>query len=131
MPAPAKLAKNTGLRRLFLAGHHSKAGLADAWRREEAFRIETTLLMISIPLAFWLGATISQTFLLIFSILFLMIVEILNSAIETVVDRIGPEQHELSRVAKDMGSASVLLSALFPAVVWVTVTLGRLGLVTL
>ncbi len=131
MSAPAKLTKNTGLRRLALACKHSSAGLADAWRREEAFRIETVLLTISIPLAFWLATTISQAFLLIFSVLFLMIVEILNSAIEAVVDRIGPEQHELSRVAKDLGSAGVLLSALFPAAIWVTIALSRVGFLTL
>lgn len=130
MPASEKNIRSRGLKRLIHAFRHSSDGLADAWRREEAFRLETFLLIISIPLAFWLGTTISQSLLLIFSVLFLMIVEIFNSAIEAVVDRIGPEHHELSRVAKDLGSAGVFLSALFPVAIWGAIALGRLQFLT-
>lgn len=120
-----------GIARLLAAWRNSKAGLRDLWRREEAFRQETVTFAVGIPLAFWIGGTTAQTALMIGSILLLMIVEILNSAIEAIVDRIGPEHHELSRIAKDLGSAAVLLTALFPVGVWGIVILSRLGLITL
>ena len=88
-----------GVARLIAAVHHSIAGLGDAWRREAAFRQEVLLLIAAVPLSVWVGDSIGQVGLLLGSILFLMIVELVNSAIETVGDRIGPERHELSRVA--------------------------------
>ena len=119
------------IRRLRSAWVNSLAGLRAAIRREQAVRTEFCALVVAVPVAFWLGSTLSQTGLLIGSILFLLIVEILNSAIETVVDRIGPERHELSRIAKDLGSAAVFLTALFPAGIWGAVVLSKLGFITL
>jgi diacylglycerol kinase (ATP) len=108
---------------LIAACQNSKAGFGDIWQREEAFRQETVLLVVSVPVAFWLGTTLSQVSL--------TIVEILNSAIEAVVDRIGPELHELTRIAKDLGSAAVLLTALIPIFIWDAVILSRFGLIAL
>ena len=121
----------TGVRRLVAAYQNSQAGLRDMWQREAAFRQEVILLAASVPMAIWLGQSIGQTALLIGSILVLVIVEILNSAIEAAIDRIGPERHELSRIAKDLGSAAVLLTALIPFTTWSLVLADRLGWITL
>jgi len=126
-----KQPENRGLARLRAAWGHSCSGLRDAWVREEAFRLEVFLFIASFPAAAWLAASVSQAALLVGSVLLLMIVEILNSAIEAIVDRIGPERHELSRVAKDLGSAAVLLTALFPAGVWGAIVAANLDLITL
>ena len=107
-----------GMARLVAAFHNSRAGFRDVWRGEEAFRIEFTLFLISIPLALWLGETAFMTALLIASVLLLVTVEVLNSAIEAVVDRIGEERHDLSRMAKDLGSLAVLLTAFVPGLLW-------------
>lgn len=120
-----------GFERLVAAFQNSVAGFHDIWRREEAFRQEIILLVLSVPLAAWLGNSLPHMGLLIGSILLLIIVEILNSAIETVVDRIGPERHELSRIAKDLGSLAVFTTALIPLAVWGTSILAWLGLVAL
>ena len=102
----------------------------DIWRREEAFRQELVILILSVPIAVWLGQSLAHTGLLIGSILLLIIVEILNSALEAVVDRIGTERHELSRIAKDLGSLAVLTTALIPIAVWGISLLMALGLIT-
>lgn len=107
-----------GVPRLLAAFGNSVAGFRDAWRQEEAFRIEVVLFAASVPLAFWLGEGAFQTALLVASVLFLVIVEVLNTAIEAVVDRFGPERHDLSRIAKDLGSLAVLLAACVPGLVW-------------
>lgn len=107
-----------GLPRLKAAFRNSRAGLSDIWRSEEAFRIEASIFLLSIPNAFWLADSLFQAAILICSLLLLLIVEVLNSAIEAVVDRIGPERHDLSRVAKDLGSLAVLLAMLLPAILW-------------
>jgi diacylglycerol kinase (ATP) len=120
-----------GITRLIAAFHNSIAGFRDIWRREEAFRQEILLLIVAIPLAAWLGNSLAHTGLLIGSVLLLIIVEILNSAIETVVDRIGTERHELSRIAKDLGSLAVFTTALIPLAVWVTSLFDWFGLITL
>ena len=120
-----------GMARMVAAWHNSRAGLRDIWQSEEAFRVEVAVLAASVPAALWLGTGVAQTGLLIGSIVVLLVVEILNSAIEAVVDRIGPERHELSRKAKDLGSAAVLIATLFPVVVWGCVILSRLGWITL
>ena len=129
-PPDAQRKKKSGISRLVNALAYSLRGLADAWRNEEAFRIEATLLIIATPFAFILGTTIGETALMIGSIVFMMIVEVLNSAIEAVVDRIGAERNELSRVAKDSGSAAVFLSIAFPFWVWLAFILRWLGVVT-
>ena len=110
-----------GLTRLINALGYSKDGLSAAWKNEAAFREEVLLAAVTLPLAFYLGKTGPERALLAGSILFILIVEILNSAVEAVVDKASPEKHELAKRAKDMGSAAVLLSLLNAAVVWACV----------
>ena len=110
-----------GLTRLSNALGYSKDGLAAAWKNEAAFREEVLLAAVAFPLAFYLGQTGIERALLAGSILFILIVEILNSAVEAVVDKASPEKHELAKRAKDMGSAAVLLSLLNAAVIWACV----------
>ena len=107
-----------GLVRLWNALGYSRDGLATAWKNEAAFREEVLLAAIAIPLALFLGKTGVDRSILIGSIILILIVEILNSAIEAVVDKASPEKHELAKRAKDMGSAAVLFSLLNAAVVW-------------
>ena len=110
-----------GLTRLINAFGYSKDGLSAAWKNEAAFREEVLLAAVAFPLAFYLGQTGIERALLAGSILFILIVEILNSAVEAVVDKASPEKHELAKRAKDMGSAAVLLSLLNAAVIWACV----------
>lgn len=112
---------NRGLRRLVLASKYSAQGFAAAWRNEEAFRQEVLLCVLLLPLALWLGETGVERALLIGSVLLLPIVELLNSAIEAVVDRFGGELHELSARAKDIGSAAVSLAIVNLVLVWLAV----------
>jgi len=114
-----------GIRRLLAATGYSLAGLRAAWRHEAAFRQEVVLALVLAPLAFWLGETSLQRLLLLGSCLLVLIVELLNSAIEAVVDRIGPDLHELSGRAKDLGSAAVFLSLLLATAAWACVALER------
>ena len=106
-----------GLDRILHAGGYSMQGLMAGWG-ETAFRQEAILAMALVPLAFWLGQNWVETALLTGSILLVMIVELLNTGIESAIDRIGPEWHDLSKRAKDMGSAAVLLSLLLCAGIW-------------
>ena len=110
-----------GLTRLINALGYSKDGLSAAWKNEAAFREEVLLAAVTLPLAFYLGQTGIERALLAGSIIFILIVEILNSAVEAVVDKASPEKHELAKRAKDMGSAAVLLSLLNAAVIWACV----------
>lgn len=110
--------QHTGWRRLVNATGYSWAGLKAAWRNEEAFRQEGLLCAVLTPLALWLGHSPVEQALLIGSLLLVVIVELLNTGIEAAVDRIGPERHELSGRAKDIGSAAVFVSLLNAAVVW-------------
>src|SRR5574343_439276 len=112
-----------GLTRLWNALGYSRDGLAAAWKNEAAFREEVLLAAITIPLAFYLGKTGVDRALLVGSILLILIVEILNSGLEAVVDKASPEKHELAKRAKDMGSAGVLLSLISAATVWACVLL--------
>lgn len=100
----------TGLDRIIRAAGYSAEGLLGAYRTESAFRQEVWLAAVMIPLAFWLGRTWIETTLLAGSVLLLMIVELLNSAVEATVDRISFELHELAKRAKDYGSAAVFLA---------------------
>ena len=111
----------TGLRRLINAFSYSKDGFAAAYGSEEAFRQEFWLLIIGAIVAIVLPVTLLQTVCLIAVLLFLLIVEILNSAIEATVDRIGAEIHPLSKRAKDMGSCAVLMACALAALVWIAV----------
>jgi diacylglycerol kinase (ATP) len=108
----------SGLARLWYATGYSLAGLRAGWG-EPAFRQEVIASVVLLPLAFWLGNNWVETALLAGSLLILMIVELLNTGIETAIDRIGPEWHDLSKRAKDMGSAAVLLSLVLCAGIWI------------
>ena len=110
--------KEKGLRRLVKASGYSISGLKAAWREEEAFRMECVLTLVMIPAGFWIGADAVQKSLLVGTCLLVLLTELLNAAVETIVDRIGPEHHELSGRAKDMGSAAVLISLILALVVW-------------
>ncbi len=112
-----------GLTRLINALGYSRDGLAAAWKNEAAFREEVLLASVALPLAIWLGDSGIERALLMGSVLFVLIVEILNSAVEAVVDKASPEKHELAKRAKDMGSAAVLLSLLNAVVIWLCVLL--------
>ena len=116
-----------GFARLAAAWRNSRAGFRDAWQNEEAFRIEFTLFVLSVPLAFWLADGVFRAAILIAVVLLLVIVEVLNSAIEAVVDRIGPERHDLSRLAKDLGSLAVLLAAVLAGIVWIAAIVEKVG----
>ncbi len=109
---------NTGIRRLFRATGYSWAGLRAACQNEAAFRQELALCVVLTPLGLWLGEDGMERALLVGSLLLVLVVELLNSAIEAVVDRIGAEHHELSGRAKDMGSAAVLVALLNVVVIW-------------
>ena len=112
--------KPTGLRRLVLAGGYSLQGLRAAWRQEAAFRQEVVISLFLIPLALVLDFSLLERLLLIAVVILVLVVELLNSAIEAAIDRIGPERHQLSGQAKDLGSAAVFLSLLVAGVVWVS-----------
>jgi diacylglycerol kinase (ATP) len=107
-----------GLRRIWKAAFHSLAGIRAAWKNEAAFRQEIMLCLVLIPVAFWYGTTAVERVLLICSCLMVLAVELLNSAVEAAIDRIGEERHELSGRAKDMGSAAVLVSLLSVFITW-------------
>ena len=107
-----------GLTRLINALGYSRDGLASAWKHEAAFREEVLLAVVAIPLGLWLGQSGIEKALLVGSILLILIVELLNSAVEAVVDRVSGEHHELSKRAKDIGSAAVLITLLLAAAVW-------------
>lgn len=110
--------KNTGIKRIILAGGYSLLGIKAAFRHEAAFRQELLLALILIPLAFWLNIDSTQRIILIAVVVLVLIVELLNSAIEAIVDRIGTEHHELSGRAKDLGSAAVFAALLLAGYAW-------------
>ncbi len=115
---PARLQKQrTGLNRVIHAAGFSWAGLRQGWQ-ETAFRQEAIAAAFLLPLALWLGRTWVERVLLAGSILLVMIVELLNTAVEAAIDRIGPEWHEFSKRAKDIGSAAVLLALLLCGLTW-------------
>lgn len=114
----------TGLKRLWNALHYSKEGFKAAYEHEDAFRQEVLMAMVLVPLGFYLGKTGVERALLIASVLLVMVIELLNSAVEATVDRISLENHLLAKRAKDIGSAAVLLSLIMLAVVWGFVLLG-------
>jgi diacylglycerol kinase (ATP) len=107
----------TGLNRMWHATGYSMAGLRAGWD-EAAFRLEACLSFVMVPLAFWVGGTWVEVALLAGSVLLVMMVELLNTGIEAAIDRIGLERHELSKRAKDMGSAAVFLSLLLAGGIW-------------
>ena len=118
---------NTGFRRILRATRYSAQGFSHAWRHEAAFRQELTLTLLLVPVAIWLGRSPIETLLLIGICVLVLIVELLNSAIEAVVDRFGGEQHELSGRAKDLGSAAVFVALVLVVAVWTAVAWQRFG----
>jgi diacylglycerol kinase (ATP) len=103
----------------------SATGIKSAWKNELAFRVEAIIIIILIPPAIWLGKSAAERALLIASCLLILIIELLNSAVEAVVDRIGKEHHELSGRAKDMGSAAAFFAMLTAGIIWVLIAYER------
>lgn len=118
------VAGQSGLRRLYSALRYSMQGLRAAFRHEPAFREECLLSILIVPLALYLGDSGLERALLVGVWLQVMIIELLNSGIEAVVDRVGQEYHALSGIAKDVGSAAVLLSLVTAGLVWLLLLLG-------
>ncbi len=114
-----------GLQRIVNAWGYSIAGFRACFKHEQALRQEVYALIILIPLGLWLGDTGVERAMLVTSLLIVPLMELLNSAIESVVDRFGEEQHELSGRAKDIGSAAVFLSIVLAAVVWLLILVPR------
>ncbi|NOY66044.1 MAG: diacylglycerol kinase [Gammaproteobacteria bacterium] len=110
--------QRTGFTRVVYAAKYSWQGFRAAFKTEAAFRQELFFAVILIPAAFWVGNNAVEVSLLIASVLLLLIVELINTAIEAVVDRFGEEWHELSGVAKDVGSAAVMLAIILIFTVW-------------
>lgn len=111
----------TGLKRIINATGYSWLGLKAAYKHESAFRQELWLAVVLVPLGLFLGEDWIDKAALVCSVLFVLVVELLNSGIEAVVDRIGDEPHTLSGRAKDMGSAAVLIALIITALVWAAV----------
>ena len=111
----------TGITRIINAAGYSLSGFKAAYKNEAAFRQEIWLAIILIPAGIYLGETLQEKAVLVCSILFVLVVELLNSAIESVVDRIGDEHHELSGRAKDMGSTAVFLSITVTVIIWLAI----------
>ena len=107
------------------AFRYTFAGLQSAWKNELAFRGEMVVIVIMVPLGLWLGRSAAERALLIASLLLILLTELVNSAFEAVVDRIGPERHELSKRAKDLGSAAAFVAMVTAAVVWIIIVWDR------
>lgn len=114
-----------GIARIKAATGNSFRGIRDAFRYESAFRQDTAIAIVLFLLSFWLAQTVVEWLLLILPLILLLIVEILNSAIENTVDRIGDEHHVLSGRAKDMGSSAVMFCLILIAIVWLSIAWGR------
>ncbi len=114
----------SGASRMWHAFGYSLAGLRAGWG-ETAFRQEALAAGVMVPLAFWIGQTWVETALLAGAVMLVMMVELLNTGIETAIDRIGPEWHDLSKRAKDMGSAAVLLSLVLCVGIWLAAVWTR------
>lgn len=113
-----------GFKRILNACFFSAAGFKAVWTHEEAFRQEVLLFAVTTPLGVWLGQTPIEKLLLVGSMVLVLLVELLNSAIEATVDRVGLERHELSGRAKDIGSAAVMLSLVWAAITWIYILTG-------
>ncbi len=125
MQEPMGETKESVLRHIGKAFIWSAAGVKTAWKNELAFRVESIIVIILIPLGIWLGRSAAERALLIASCLLILIIELLNSALEAVVDRIGTEHHELSGRAKDMGSAAAFFAMLTAGIIWVLIAFER------
>ena len=125
--SPANIQKSRrGLSRMWHAAGYSLAGLRAGWS-ETAFRQEALASLVLVPAAFWLGRNWMETAVLAGTVMLVLIVELLNTGIEAAIDRIGPEWHGLSKRAKDMGSAAVLLCLLLCAGTWTLALADRIG----
>jgi len=118
-------AKDTIIAHILKALIWSMAGIKAAWKNEQAFRWEAAIVLLMMPVGFWLGRTAVERALLIACSMLILITELLNSAVEAAVDRIGPERHELSGRAKDLGSAAAFISMITAAVVWGLIAFER------
>jgi diacylglycerol kinase (ATP) len=116
----------TGLQRLINATRHSFEGLAAAARHEDAFRQELMFAAVLVPLGLWLGDDGVERALMAGSVLLVLVVELLNSAVEATVDRVSLEDHHLAKRAKDLGSAAVMMSLATAGAVWLLVLVPRL-----
>ncbi len=123
---PSMPAKKKGLARIWAATVYSAEGLRACFRSEEAFRIESILSVFLIPLAVILGETALETAMLLFPIVLVLLVELLNSAIEAVVDRVSLDYHELSKKAKDIASGAVFVSLMTFLLIWSVLLFDRL-----
>lgn len=121
-PPPADTPSPTGLAHAWHAFLWSMSGLRTAWR-EAAFRQEVALIVVLAPAGLWFGENGVERALLVGSLFLVLVVELLNSGVEAVVDRVGPERHPLSKAAKDLGSAAVFVSLCATGVVWLLVLL--------
>jgi len=120
---------NTGFRHLINATRFSYQGLVAALKHESAFRQEIAMAILLMPVGIWLASSALEFVLLMAVLILVMIIELINSAIEAVVDRIGPERHPLSGLAKDYGSAAVMLSLVMAAMIWLAVLLEHLSVI--
>jgi diacylglycerol kinase (ATP) len=119
--------ENTGIRRIVNAFFFSLAGLRAAWVNEAAFRQECALVIVLTPIGIWLGGNAVERALLIGSAVSVLIVELLNSAVEAAVDRVSLDRHKLSGRAKDLGSAAVFVSLALTATIWAMIAWERFG----
>ena len=126
-PAESPFKGKRGVARIVQALLNSLAGLKDAWRHESAFRQEIVLATILVPVAFAVPVTGPERALLVGSLLLVLVVELLNSSVEAAIDRISLDRHSLSKRAKDLGSAAVLVTLALLTVVWALVLLPRLA----
>ena len=117
--------KKKGIKRLANAFYYSIAGFKSAWKNEEAFRQEIIIAIFIIPAGLLIGETFTQKAILVGVYFIIPLVELINSAIEAIVDRVGTEHHELSGRAKDLGSASVFLSICIALITWALIVFGR------
>lgn len=120
-PQESPFKGKTGLTRLINAFGYSMDGFKAAYQNEDAVRMEVIMCVVMIPLAFFLGHTAVERVVMVASVLLVVIVELLNSAIEATVDRISLDKHHLAKRAKDIGSAAVLLSLINLAIVWLVI----------
>ena len=116
---------NTGIRRIINAFFFSVEGFRACFRTEEAFRQEIYLTALMVPAAFWIGDTNVEQIVLLGSVVLVLITEMLNTAIERAIDRISYDKHELSKEAKDMGSAAVFMALLFCGFAWVMIAIPK------
>jgi diacylglycerol kinase (ATP) len=126
MEAESPYKGQTGLRRILSATRNSLEGFVAALRHEDAFRQELIGACVLVPLALWMGRNGFERALLVASVLFVLVVELLNSAVEATVDRISFDNHRLAKRAKDIGSAAVMVSLLTVGAVWLLVLFPRL-----